>query len=200
MPTDDPTSNPQSQSPHPDLTDRADIVELAQVLEAVLFAAPEPLTLDALRKGLGANAARLDAALTRLAADLQGEGRGIRLQRHDTTVQLVTAPALAPDLERFFGYQATQRLSPAALETLAIIAYRQPVTRPQIEAIRGVDSSGVLNTILGRGLVAEVGRLETAGHPILYGTTPAFLRHFGLTDLTELPPLAEADRARLQEV
>ena len=197
MLTDDPTPTPQP--PTPDLTDRADIVELAQVLEAVLFAAPEPLTLDALRKGLGANAARLDAALTRLAADLQAGGRGIRLQRHDTTVQLVTAPALAPDLERFFGYQATQRLSPAALETLAIIAYRQPVTRPQIEAIRGVDSSGVLNTILGRGLVAEVGRLETAGHPILYGTTPAFLRHFGLTTLTELPPLAEADRARLQE-
>jgi segregation and condensation protein B len=197
MPTDDPTPDPQP--PTPDLTDRADIVELAQVLEAVLFAAPEPLTLDALRKGLGANAARLDAALTRLAADLQAGSRGIRLQRHDTTVQLVTAPALASDLERFFGYQATQRLSPAALETLAIIAYRQPVTRPQIEAIRGVDSSGVLNTILGRGLVAEVGRLETAGHPILYGTTPAFLRHFGLTDLSELPPLAEADRARLQE-
>ena len=95
-------------------------------------------------------------------------------------VQLVTAPEMAPDLERFFGYQATQRLSPAALETLAIIAYRQPVTRPQIEAIRGVDCSGVLNTMLARGLVAEVGRLETAGHPILYGTTPAFLRHFGL--------------------
>ena len=196
MSTEDPTPNPQPPPPAPD---RADIVELAQVLEAVLFAAPEPLTLDALRKGLGANAARLDAALTRLAADLQAGERGIRLQRHETTVQLVTAPTLAPDLERFFGYQATQRLSPAALETLAIIAYRQPVTRPQIEAIRGVDSSGVLNTILGRGLVAEVGRLETAGHPILYGTTPAFLRHFGLTTLAELPPLAESDRARLQE-
>jgi segregation and condensation protein B len=175
-------------------------VELAQVLEAVLFAAPEPLTLDALRKGLGVNVARLEAAITRLAADLHEGNRGIRLQRHEATVQLVTAPVFAPELERFFGYQATQRLSPAALETLAIIAYRQPVTRPQIEAIRGVDSSGVLNTILGRGLVAEVGRLETAGHPILYGTTPAFLRHFGLTALAELPPLAESDRARLQEV
>ncbi len=196
MPTDDPIPN---QGPSTPALDRADIVELAQVLEAVLFAAPEPLTLEALRKGLGANAARLEAALTRLTADLAAEERGIRVQRHDTTVQLVTAPALASDLERFFGYQATQRLSPAALETLAIVAYRQPVTRPQIEAIRGVDSNGVLNTILSRGLVAEVGRLETAGHPILYGTTPAFLRHFGLTDLTELPPLAESDRARLLE-
>lgn len=196
MPTDDPIPN---QGPPTPALDRADIVELAQVLEAVLFAAPEPLTLEALRKGLGANAARLEAALTRLTADLAAGERGIRVQRHDTTVQLVTAPALASDLERFFGYQATQRLSPAALETLAIVAYRQPVTRPQIEAIRGVDSNGVLNTILSRGLVAEVGRLETAGHPILYGTTPAFLRHFGLTDLTELPPLAESDRARLLE-
>jgi segregation and condensation protein B len=145
------------------------------------------------------NAARLDAALARLAADLQSGGRGIRLLRHEATVQLVTAPEMAPELERFFGYQATTRLSPAALETLAIVAYRQPVTRPQIEAIRGVDSSGVLNTVLARGLVAEVGRLDTAGHPILYGTTPAFLRHFGLNSLDELPPLAATDRARLAE-
>jgi segregation and condensation protein B len=186
-------------APPPISEDRADIVELARAIEAVLFAAPEPLTLEALRKGLGAQAARLDAALARLAADLQSGGRGLRLLRHATTVQLVTAPDLAPDLERFFGYQATTRLSPAALETLAIIAYRQPITRPQIEAIRGVDCSGVLNTILARGLGAEVGRLETAGRPVLYGTTPAFLRHFGLPGLDALPPLEEADRKRSLE-
>ena len=180
------------------LEEREDIAELARVLEAVLFTAPEPLALDALRKGLGVQTARLEAGLARLASDLQAGGRGLRLLCHENTVQLVTAPEMAPELERFFGYQATQRLSPAALETLAIIAYRQPVTRPQIEAIRGVDSSGVLNTVLGRGLVAEVGRLETAGHPILYGTTPAFLRHFGLYSLAELPPLADADRARIE--
>jgi segregation and condensation protein B len=187
--------DPRSKIQNP--ADREDIAELARVLEAVLFTAPEPLTLEALRKGLGVHAARLEAALARLAAELREGGRGLRLLRHEATVQLVTAPEMAPDLERFFGYQATQRLSPAALETLAIIAYRQPVTRPQIEAIRGVDSSGVLNTVLARGLVAEVGRLETAGHPILYGTTPAFLRHFGLHSLAELPPLDEPARARL---
>ena len=189
-----PTEPVEAAAP-PALTEREDIQELARVIEAVLFAAPEPLTLDVLRKGLGVQAARLDAALIRLAADLHSGGRGLRLLRHGTTVQLVTAPEMAPDLERFFGYQATQRLSPAALETLAIIAYRQPITRPQIEAIRGVDCSGVLTTILGRGLAAEVGRLETAGRPVLYGTTPAFLRHFGLDALDALPPL-DADRAR----
>ena len=181
-------------APPPDLTTREDVVELARVIAAVLFVAPEPLTLEVLRKGLGAQTARLEAALVRLAADLQASGRGLRLLRHDSTVQLVTAPDMAPEIERFFGYQAMQRLSQAALETLAIIAYRQPITRPQIEAIRGVDSSGVLNTVLSRGLVAEVGRLETAGHPILYGTTPAFLRHFGLQSLAELPPLADDRR------
>ena len=181
-------------APPPDLTTREDVVELARVIEAVLFVAPEPLTLEVLRKGLGAQTARLEAALVRLADDLQTSGRGLRLLRHDSTVQLVTAPGMAPEIERFFGYQAMQRLSQAALETLAIIAYRQPITRPQIEAIRGVDSSGVLNTVLSRGLVAEVGRLETAGHPILYGTTPAFLRHFGLQSLAELPPLADDGR------
>src|SRR3954466_14411447 len=113
MTTEDSALSPSTLAPN--LTERADIVELAQVLEAVLFAAPEPLTLDALRKGLGANAARLEAALGRLAADLHDGNRGLRVQRHEATVQLVTAPALAPDLERFFGYQATQRLSPAAL-------------------------------------------------------------------------------------
>src|SRR5437588_10347871 len=108
-------------------------------MEAVLFAAPEPQTLEALRKGLGASATRIDAALDCLGRELRGARRGIRLQRLDNQVQLVTAPEMGPELERYFGYEAATRLSSAALETLAIIAYRQPVTRAQIEQVRGVD-------------------------------------------------------------
>jgi len=168
------------------------IAELARALEAVLFAAPEPQTLDALRRGLGASAARLDAAIAHLAADLREAGRGIRLQRLNEQVQLVTAPEMGPELERYFGYEAGTRLSSAALEALAIIAYRQPVTRAQVEQVRGVDCSGVLATLLNRGLIAESGRLDTAGHPILFSTTLAFLRHFGLGSLGDLPPLPAA--------
>jgi len=193
--TDD-RSAPSEDTDGPDrdaaaLSTREDIVELARAVEAVLFAAPEPQSLEALRKGLGASAARLDAALDRLADDLRAASRGIRLQRLTTQVQLVTAPEMGPELERYFGYEAGTRLSPAALETLAIIGYRQPVTRAQIEQLRGVDCSGVLSTLLSRGLIAESGRLDTAGHPILFSTTLAFLRHFGLTSLGDLPPLPD---------
>jgi segregation and condensation protein B len=96
---------------------------------------------------------------------------------------------MGPELERYFGYEAGTRLSNAALETLAIIAYRQPVTRAQVEQLRGVDCSGVLSTLLNRGLIAESGRLDTVGRPVLFSTTLAFLRHFGLTSLGDLPPL-----------
>jgi segregation and condensation protein B len=176
----------------PPLIEREDIIELARVVEAVLFAAPEPQAFDALRKGLGVSTERLEAALDRLAADLRVGGRGLRLQRLNAQVQLVTAPEMGPELERYFGYEASQRLSNPALETLAIIAYRQPVTRAQIEQLRGVDCSGVIATLLARGLIAETGRLDTAGHPILFGTTLAFLRHFGLGSLGDLPPLPPA--------
>jgi len=92
-------------------------------------------------------------------------------------------------VERFLGLEATSRLSRAALETLAIIAYRQPISRPQVDAIRGVNSDGVIRSLLSKGLIEEVGRAEGPGRPILYGTTAAFLQAFGLTSLDELPPL-----------
>ncbi|HUS16940.1 MAG TPA: SMC-Scp complex subunit ScpB [Chloroflexia bacterium] len=173
--------------------EREDIAELARAIEAVLFAAPEPQTFEALRKGLGVSAMRLDLGLEHLATDLRAGRRGIRLQRLTNQVQLVTAPEMAPELERYFGYEAGTRLSTAALETLAIIAYRQPVTRAQVEQLRGVDCSGVISTLLSRGLIAETGRLDTAGHPILFSTTLAFLRHFGLGSLGDLPPLPSGD-------
>ena len=105
-------------------------------------------------------------------------------------MQLTTAPEMAEAVERFLGLEATSRLSKAALETLAIVAYQQPVTRPYIEGVRGVSSDGVMKSLLGKGLVQEVGRAEGPGRPILYGTAPDFLQHFGLNSLTELPALA----------
>ena len=104
-------------------------------------------------------------------------------------MQLVTAPEVAEDVRRFLGLSGSARLSTAALETLAIIAYRQPITRAEIEAIRGVNCDGVLRTLLAKGLIEEVGRAEGPGRPILYGTTMLFLQHFGLRSLADLPPL-----------
>jgi segregation and condensation protein B len=106
-------------------------------------------------------------------------------------VQLVTAPETAGDVERFLGLEATTRLSGAALETLALIAYRQPITRAQMEATRGVNCDGVLKTLLGHGLVEAVGRLDQAGRPVIFGTTFQFLQQFGLADLGQLPSLEE---------
>ena len=119
------------------------------------------------------------------------------MQRLKDKVQLVTAPAAAPFIEHFLNLDATTRLSGPALEALAIIAYRQPVTRAQIEAVRGVDCAGVLRSLVQRGLVADVGRAEGVGRPILYGVTELFMQHFGLMEMTELPPLEETDADRL---
>lgn len=167
--------------------EREDILEMASAAEALLFASAEPLALGDLRKVLAVRPATLERVLEHLGKTLSDGKRGLRLQRHGDLVRLVTAPETALYIEKMRGQQATQRLSEAALETLALIAYRQPVTRPQIEAIRGVDCTGVVNTLMLRGLVVEVGKLETVGHPILYGTTLAFLQHFGLERPDQLP-------------
>lgn len=158
-----------------------------QVIESLLFVAGEPITVVQLARTLQLPADTVETALAQLTEEYRE--RGIRLQRHGDTIQLVSAPEAALAVARFLGVQATTRLSAAALEVLAIIAYRQPLTRAQIEVIRGVDSSGVIRALLARELIADVGRLETVGRPILYATTPAFLRQFGLTSLEDLPPL-----------
>lgn len=128
-------------------------------------------------------------ALSGLDRGYVEEGRGLRIQRRGESVQLVTAPEAGPYVERFLGLELSGSLSQAALEALAIVAYRQPVTRAQVEAIRGVNSDTVLRTLVGRGLIEEVDRLEQVGRPILYGTTFEFLQEFGLRSVDELPPL-----------
>jgi segregation and condensation protein B len=170
----------------------------ARVVEALLFVAAEPVPRARLCAALRLDAAALDEALAALDEALAG--RGLRLQRHGDTVQLVTAPDLARYIEAFAGVPAVQRLSHAALEALAVIAYRQPATRAQVEAVRGVDSGAVLSTLLARGLIEEVGRLPGPGHPVQYGTTPEFLRLFGLGSLDELPALTAGDGTPLAEV
>jgi segregation and condensation protein B len=161
--------------------------ELPAVLEALLFISAEPVSPLSIATALELTTSDVEQALRELEDDLRT--RGLRLQRHGGRVQLTTAPEMAEIVERFLGLEATSRLSRAALETLAIVAYQQPVTRPYIDGVRGVNSDGVMKSLLSKGLIQEVGRAEGPGRPILYGTAPDFLQHFGLNSLTELPPL-----------
>ncbi|MBU2611808.1 MAG: SMC-Scp complex subunit ScpB [Chloroflexi bacterium] len=166
-------------------------LDLAASLEALLFVTAEPVPPTQLAAALEVSAAEVETGLDELEQALRT--RGLRLQRHAGRVQLTTAPETAELIERFLGLEAISHLSRAALETLAIIAYQQPVTRPQVEAVRGVNSDGVMKSLFGKGLVQEFGRAEGPGRPILYGVTPDFLQHFGLNSLSELPPLNLAE-------
>ncbi|MGH2542836.1 MAG: SMC-Scp complex subunit ScpB [Ardenticatenaceae bacterium] len=161
--------------------------ELARILEAILFVADQPVSLPALTQVTGSTTAEIEDALEHLSGTLQR--RSLRLQHFRDSVQFVTAPAYSSWVERFLRLDLSSKLSAAALETLAIIAYRQPVTRAEIDAIRGVNSSGTLRTLIQRELIEEVGRRDTVGNPYLYATTPTFLQYFGITTLEELPPV-----------
>ncbi|MHB0966556.1 MAG: SMC-Scp complex subunit ScpB [Bellilinea sp.] len=156
-------------------------------IEAILFVAPAPVSIQQLAEALATPPGEIEEALRQLDRTLQN-ARGIRLQRHEGRYQLTTAPELAEEVEKFLGLEATARLSRAALETLAIIAYRQPITRPGVDAIRGVNSDGVIKSLLSKGLIQENGRTEGPGRPILYGSTQDFLSHFGINSLDDLPP------------
>lgn len=167
--------------------DSGDVASLAAQLQALLFVAAEPVTSAELAEAVQANVKAVDAALLELEGMLASSG--LRLQRHGGRVQLTTAAELAGQIERFLGLEARSHLSRAALETLAIVAYNQPATRPQIDSVRGVNSETMLKSLLAKGLVYEMGRSEGPGRPILYATTPDFLQHLGLNTIAELPPL-----------
>lgn len=172
-------------------------VALTTLLESLLFVASEPVEPRQLAQTLAQPLEVIEIGLAELADYYQRSLRGLRVQRFNGKVQLVTAPLAAPFIEAFLNLDNTTRLSSPALETLAVIAYRQPVTRAQIEAVRGVDCAGVLRSLVQRGLVAEVGRMEGIGRPILYGVTELFMQHFGLMEMGELPPLEETEADRL---
>jgi segregation and condensation protein B len=167
----------------------ADVVplELPARIEALLFVSAGHVTAQRLAEVLGAPIAQIEEGLALLEGRL--EGRGLRLQRHGTGLQLTTAAEAAADVERYLDLESSVHLTRAALETLAIIAYRQPVTRPTIDSLRGVNSETSLHTLLRYGLIEEIGRGEGPGRPILYSTTPDFLQHFGLGSLRDLPPM-----------
>ena len=164
--------------------------DLGAFLEALLFIAERPLTGAELADLAGVQRPQAEAALANLARDLAEGRRGLRLQRLDDAWQLATAPEVG---ERLAAYAAREeaRLTPAALEALAVVAYRQPCTRGEVERVRGVDSDYVLRSLLHRRLLVEMGRRDTPGRPILYGTTFAFLERFGLTSLDDLPPIED---------
>ena len=166
-------------------------LSMAAKLESLLFVASEPVPMAQLGVALGLTTAKIEKVLKELADTLAT--RGLRIQTHRGRVLLTTAPELAPLIEEFLHLDATSRLSSAALEALSIIAYQQPVTRPQVDAIRGVNSDGVMRSLLSKGLIQESGRAEGPGRPILYSSTPDFLQHFGLASLSDLPTLDISD-------
>jgi segregation and condensation protein B len=165
--------------------------ELDAAIEALLMVADSPVDPSDIAEALSVDVDDIDAALHRY--EIHQAGRGWILQRHGAQVQLTTAPRFAEYVRRFLGIERQSRLSPAALETLAIVAYRQPVTRSEIEAVRGVDCTGVLATLIQRALIEVTGRGDTTGNPILYGSTPEFLMHFGLSSIQDLPPLGDVN-------
>jgi len=168
-----------------------DVARLVPLIEGMLFAAGAPVPVARLVEALdGPDRRAVAAALDRLADRLEEDGRGLRLARVAGGYQLRTLAEHGPWIRRLLGGKPP-RLSRAMLETLAIIAYRQPCTRPEIEAIRGVDVDAVLSTLLERRMVRILGRKEAPGRPILYGTTKDFLEVFSLPDLEALPPLRD---------
>jgi segregation and condensation protein B len=161
---------------------------LADQLEAILFVAPEPISAKRLAQATGAGTAELDQALNELDARLLG---GIRLSRLGGEYRLVTSPGVAGVIRQFLQAESKNELSRPALETLAIIAYRGPLPKSAIEHIRGVASDTMLRNLLARGLITEAGRSTEPGRPPLYAISHTFLQHFGLTSLSELPPVPE---------
>jgi segregation and condensation protein B len=183
------TQNPQDARQAVEAENLAGLVAAA---ESLLFVSGRPLEYTELRKLLDVDDTRLTRVLETLADQLESQARGIRVQRLGSQVQLVTAPENARYIAALLGLPMTAKLTTAAMETLAVISYRQPMTRAQIEAVRGVNSDRALASLIQHGLVTEVGRAQTVGRPALFATTPDFLQQFGLTTLAELPHIEQA--------
>lgn len=162
-------------------------------LESILLVADEPVGVDVLAEAVQCGPDTVEAALVALAEEYVHHGHGLLLRHVGGGWRLATHPGSASAVERYLRGGRSARLSQAALETLAIVAYEQPVTRSRISEIRGVDADGALRTLVGRGLVAEVGRADTLGQPLLYGTTVDLLERLGLDSIEQLPPLAALD-------
>lgn len=160
-------------------------------IEAILYVAGEPVAVKDLAVALSVEPAELEQILTRMRDRYDFEQRGFMIRRFGEHVQLGTRPLYSEDVVRLLQPVQQQTLSQAAMETLAVVAYKQPVTRAEIEAVRGVKCDYSLQSLMNKGLIAEAGRKDTLGRPILYATTDTFLSHFGIASLDELPPLPE---------
>lgn len=171
------------------LTDQSDIDQLKTIIEGILFVANDPVPITHLTQLTNCTKSDIDRAISDLSQDCQE--RGIRVQITNKAVQFVSAPETSSYIESFLGRGQRKQLSPAALETLAIIAYRQPIGRSEIEKIRGVNCDHAISSIKNRGLISEVGRSDKPGRAYLYGTTFQFLEHFGLEKPEDLPPLPD---------
>jgi len=167
--------------------------ELISAFEAVLFASGEPLSIDRFSQVFEIPPEKVVSIMESLSKKIDENKNGFELVRMENTYQLATRSEYAEYIKKAFDIKRRTPLSPAALEVLAVVAYNQPVTKSFIEQVRGVDCSGVVTTLVEKGLVEERGRLELPGKPLLYGTTKNFLRSFSLNDLTELPPLPKSE-------
>ena len=174
--------------------------DVKSIIESLLFVADGPLTLQRIQEVIdGTSKEEIGSVVTELQEELENNRRGVRLVEVAGGYQMRTAKVNADWVKKFLGGRPA-RMSRATLETLAIIAYRQPITRAEIEAIRGVDVDGVINTLLERELIRAVARKDVPGRPFLYGTTQQFLELFNLKDLTHLPTLKEMEEITLPEV
>lgn len=162
--------------------------EMVSALEAVLFASGEPISIDRLSQVFEISSEKIEKLIKTLEEKYQ-DNSGVELVRLENTYQLTTKKQFAEYIKKAFDMRRRTPLSPAALEVLAVISYNQPVTKAFIEQVRGVDCSGVVSTLIEKGLIEERGRLELPGRPLLYGTTKNFLRCFSISDLSELPPI-----------
>jgi segregation and condensation protein B len=156
-------------------------------LEALLFVSSGLVSVNQLSKALEITESEVETCISDLDSHYKMDGHGLRLMRVKTRVQLTTAPNLSETVENFLGLEASSTLSQAALEALAIVAYKQPITRPEVDVIRGVNSDSVMRTLLSKGLIEELGRADTPGRPIYYGTSSEFLQYFGLETIDALP-------------
>lgn len=165
--------------------------QIVSALEAVLFASGDPISIDRLSQTFEIKPEDVEIYIKELEKKLDASNSGCCVVRLENTYQLVTCEEFAPYIKKAFDIKRRTPLSPASLEVLAVIAYNQPVTRSFIEQVRGVDCSGVVSTLVEKGLIEERGRLELPGRPLLYGTTKTFLRSFSLSDLSDLPPIPQ---------
>ncbi|MFZ3065928.1 MAG: SMC-Scp complex subunit ScpB [Nitrospirota bacterium] len=175
--------------------------EIKAIIEALIFVSGEPITLNRIRDVIeGVDKKTLERLASELKDEFNKEYRGLQLVEIANGYQLTTRSEYANWIKKLNKIKVSTKLSKPAMETLAIIAYKQPIIKPEVEKIRGVDSGGVIKTLLERKLIKIIGRMDIVGKPMMYGTTSEFLQYFGLKDLTDLPTLREFQELKEEEV